>query len=84
MRKPTLADAPDAFRSAVMRELLLALRAGPLDIHQLDADLASTPLGLNGELQAAIDVGLVEAVVLETGRSAWALSRRGRDQLRDH
>jgi predicted transcriptional regulator len=53
------------------RELLRALRAEPLDVHQLAAEIAVIPVAVTTELKALADRGLVHGVTMESGRQAW-------------
>jgi predicted transcriptional regulator len=67
--------------SASARELLLALRREPLDVHQLAADLAATRTVVTAELQALIQAGPVHGVTVDSGRQAWGLTIRGRSRI---
>jgi predicted ArsR family transcriptional regulator len=67
--------------SASARAFLLALRGGPLDVHQLVAELAVIPVAVAAELEGLIEAGLVHAVTVESGRQAWGLTIRGRSRI---
>jgi hypothetical protein len=67
--------------SAVGFELLLAVRAEPLDVHQLCADLAASPTVVTGALEGLIEAGLVHGVTVKDGRQQWGLTVRGRWQV---
>ncbi len=72
--------APDGL-SALARELLLALRSEPLDVHQLTADLGASSVMIAAELEMLIEFGLVHGVTVESGRQAWGLTVRGRSRI---
>jgi predicted ArsR family transcriptional regulator len=67
--------------SASQRELLLALRREPLDVHQLAADLAVTRVAVAAELDVLIEFGLVHGVTVDSGRQASGLTVRGRSRI---
>ena len=69
-------------RSITARDLLLALRADPLDVRQLAVDLAVIPVAVTGELKALTEAGLVHAVTMDSGRQGWGLTIRGRSRWR--
>jgi predicted ArsR family transcriptional regulator len=63
------------------RELLMALRSEPLDVHQLAVDLGVIPVTVMAELEWLVELGLVHAVAVESGRQAWGLTVKGRTRL---
>ena len=63
------------------RELLLALRDEPLDVHQLAAELAVIPVAVTAELTALMGSGLVHGATMESGRHAGGLTVKGRTRL---
>ncbi len=73
-------SAPDGL-SASARELLVALRSEPLDVHQLCVDLASTPVVVAAELEALMQAGLVHGETVGSGRHTWRLTVRGRSRI---
>jgi len=70
----------DGFSGSAL-ELLLALRPEPLDVDQLAAELAVIPAAVMAELERLIEAGLVDAVIVESGRRAWGLTIRGRSRI---
>ena len=62
------------------RDVLLALRDEPLDVHQLAAELAVIPVAVTAELRALSEAGLIHETT-ETGRQAWSLTVKGRTRL---
>ena len=72
---------PHAGLSTSAVELLHALRAEPLDAHQLASELAWTEPRVRGTLDEVIDAGLVRGATVESGRQAWGLTIRGRARI---
>ena len=67
----------DGSMSEAMLELLHALEAEVLDVHQLTADLRLAPFAVRGTIGSLVASGHIERVELADGRRGWALTADG-------